>query len=168
VKRKTIILGMVVALTLVLVAPGAVLAAKPTDFIALGNLDTIDEGEPFAAGQSERWVVPERTITGAISGAITGNYILTYKANVAADQSGNFHGEMVVNEGEYVIKVNGNSSLGITPIGYPGLILSGHWTLIDGAQGNGSFDAWLIPIIEGGHIIGIHAGAIEMSGKWHP
>ncbi len=159
---------MVVALTLVLVAPGAALAAKPADFIAIGSLETIDEGDPFAAGQSGRWVVPERTITGAISGPITGDFILTYRANVAADQSGNFHGEMVVNEGEYVIKVNGNSSPGITPLEYPGLILSGHWTLIDGAQGNGSFDAWLIPIIEEGHIIGIHAGVIEMSGKWQP
>jgi hypothetical protein len=169
-KRKIILVGLVTALALVLVAPVPALAAKPAGFMAIGSLDTIDEGDPFAAGQSGRWVVPERTITGAISGAITGDFILTYRANVTAEQAGNFHGEMVVNDGEYVIKVNGNSSFGITPAGFPGLILSGHWTLIEGARGTGNFGAWLIPIMDEQkeHIIGIYASAIEMTGQWKP
>ena len=164
-KKKIIILGLVLALALVLVAPTPALAAKPVGFEAYGVITSIDEGDVFPAGNSGRWVVQERTIEGELQdGAIPGDFVLTYKANVTADQAGNFHGEMVVNGGEYVIKVNGTSGIGAL-----GLMLNGHWTLIEGAQGNGNFTAWIIPDIdEEGHIIGILASDITMTGQWKP
>ncbi len=179
---------MVVALTLVLVAPGAALAAKPVAFETVCSVSVIDEGNPFPAGNSGRWIVPERTIIGTASGDIEDEFVLIYKANVAADQAGNFHGEMVVtNEVDsWTIKLNGKSD-GAIPVGmwehpdYPGIPLpilymhiSGNWTFTDGAHGNGTFEGGItfkgVPDSQGN----IHIGPIEegstiiMTGQWQP
>jgi hypothetical protein len=188
VKKKTILLGLVLAMALVMVAPGAALAAKPATFEAVCSISAIDEGDPFAAGQSGRWVVPERTIIGTVTGDINGDFVLTYKANVAADQAGNFHGEMVVTnpDDSWTIKLNGKSGgtelVGWSdiPTGNPqmpylpilSITINGHWTFVDGAQGNGTFnDAAIVfigvPDEQGNMHIGpiVPGSAIVMSGK---
>lgn len=192
-KRKAIILGMVVALTLVLVAPGAALAAKPAAFETVCSVSNIDEGNPFPAGNSGRWIVPERTIIGTASGNIEDEFVLTYKANVAADQAGTFHGEMVVtNEDDsWTIKVNGKSD-GTELVGWSNIptgnplmpylpilstTINGHWTFVDGARGNGTFKDAVITFIgipdelqENMFHIGpiLPGSVIVMSGKWQP
>jgi hypothetical protein len=172
-KRKILMVGLVLALTLVLVSPVPALAAKPVGFNASGVITAIDEGNVFPAGNSGRWVVHERTIEGILSdGAITGEFELTYKANVTlATQAGNFHGRMVVNNGDYVINVNGKIEplAFVPPYGLPMLSLSGHWNFTDGAHGNGNFNAWLVFIPdEYGHVDVIVASSINMAGKWKP
>ncbi|UCB42799.1 MAG: hypothetical protein JSV77_10175 [Dehalococcoidales bacterium] len=174
-KRKILLLGIVIALILTMVMPATALAAKPSNMEAFGIIDSITIGDDvieFPAGQSGRWVVKERAIGGVLGGYlggdIDGDFTLTYKANVVlATQAGTFHGDMVV--GDYVVHVNGKSSIGATPIpGYDGLILSGHWNFTGSDHGNGTFDAWIIPLIEEGHIIGVIAGGVTMTGKWKP
>ena len=190
-KRKILMVGLVLALALVLVAPAPVLAAKPATFEAVCSISAIDEGNPFAAGQSGRWVVPERTIIGTVTGDIEGDFILTYRANVTADQEGNFHGEMAVTDADdsWTIKVNGKSEgtefVGWSeiPTGNPqmpylpilSITINGHWTFVDGACGNGTFnDAVIIfigvPDAEGKIHIGpiVPGSAIVMTGKWKP
>jgi len=190
-KRKILMVGLVLALTLVLVSPVPALAAKPVGFGAVCNIEIIDEGDPFAAGQSSRWVVPERTIYGTVSGDIEGDFVLTYKANVAADQAGNFHGKMVVTDEDdsWTVKINGKSDGTVfqgwsdIPTGNPqmpylpilSITINGHWTLVDGARGNGTFENAVIIFIgipdEQGNIhIGpvVPGSAINMTGQWKP
>ena len=100
-KRKILMVGLVLALTLTLVMPATALAAKPAEFTASGVIIDITTGEDvieFPAGNSGRWVVQERMIGGVLTeGDIGGGFTLTYKANVVLEtQAGNFHGEMVV------------------------------------------------------------------------
>ncbi|HEV2054504.1 MAG TPA: hypothetical protein VGV06_04930 [Methylomirabilota bacterium] len=40
-------------------------------------------------------------------------------------------------------------------------------TFTDGAQGHGTVDAWVIPIIDhnSGHIVGVFAGALLLQGN---
>ena len=171
-KRKVFFICLVLTLALTLATPVPALAAKPVGFSTIGEITDIDDGDVSPAGNSGRWIVKERTVEGnLLVGDITGGFVLTYKANVESvwTQAGNFHGTMVVNDGDYTIKVNGSSSPGTTPIGPTGLVLSGHWTFKGNNQGNGGFDAWVIPMLdEEGHITGIFGGGIEMTGQWKP
>jgi len=176
-KRKILLLSLVLTLILTMVMPTTALAAKPTNLLAFGIINSITTGEDvteFPAGQGGRWVVNEREIGGILGGIlggdISGDFTLTYKANVVLEtQVGTFHGNMVVGDGDYDVHINGKSSIGITPIGYPGLILSGHWNFTGSDHGNGTFYAWIVPDSDGeGHIIGVLYGGITMTGKWKP
>ena len=110
---------------------------------------------------------------------------------MAADQSGNFHGEMVVTNADdsWTIKVNGksegtvfvewseietgNSQMPYLPI--LSITINGHWTFVDGARGNGTFDNAVIvffgiPDGQGNIHIGpvVPGSAIVMTGQWKP
>lgn len=187
-KKKIIILGLVLALTLVLVAPVPALAAKPADFGASGIITDVSQGDIFPAGNSGRWVVDERQMFGTIEGDVNGDFILTYAANVELEtQAGSFHGTLEINS--LLFKVRGKSQL-VGPCSYYGIVdtpygpvptnictleTSGGWTLIQGAKGTGDYYGLATVLIATdcpleGHIVYVVPGAsgFEMTGQWKP
>ncbi len=174
--KKRLFISVVLALVLTVLGSVPVLAAKPADFSASGTITGISPGDVFPAGESGRWVVAERELTGTFPDGedISGDFTLTYKANVElATQAGNLHGELAMDDGSYVLKVNGK----IEPLEFvwfepfntylPKLTINGRWTFTDGAQGQGDFNAWLIfiPTPEG-HVGFIAASGFDLTGKW--
>lgn len=167
---KRFSLGRVVAAAVIaaLAAFGST-EAVAEDFGAVGQITDIDEGNVKAAGKSGRFVVKERTVTGTLSGIVGGTsvneeFTFTFGTNVPLmTQSGNIHGTLTF--GNYEAKVAAKSQLGITPVGYPGLLINGTLTFTDGTQGHGVVDAWVIPNIVDGHIVGVHAGMLTIQGN---
>lgn len=197
-KRKLLCIILAACLVLSVVMPATALAAKGKafdDFEATGTVLGIDPGTVKAAGNSGRWIVSERQVIGMLTGHANGMFTLTYKANVDSEQTGTFHGELVV--GEFVFKVRGKSELGdptgqgmfdveipnpnpppdtITiqvPVVFCPLTTTGKWTLIEGAQGNGDYNATIEVAIAvdgpfAGHIVGIVSSSVSLTGKWKP
>lgn len=181
-KRKLWYVSLALALVLTTFMPISALAAKPVPFDASGTITYISPGTVFPAGKSDRWVVVERELVGEfLSGDISGEFTMTYKANVESmqTQAGNFHGTLTVSERSYVLNVNGKSeSLEVLQwMEYPPgsgnwvpvlmkLAINGHWTFTDGARGQGSFDGWaiFIPTPEG-HVGTIVVSSFTMTGK---
>jgi hypothetical protein len=173
-KRLFLVLPIVAVLVAALWVPATALAGGPVgrngwELLGIGGSVTyIDEGVVVGAGQSGRWVVANRTVTGEFdSGAWEGlGYSLTYGSNVPiATQSGSIHGTLDVGEGTYIAKVRGKSSaavigLWLCPINAefvwaPVLVLNvaGSWAFIDGTQGNGDFGATVyVALNPEGHI----------------
>lgn len=183
-KRRLLFISLALAVVATASIWAAALAAKPVPFSASGTVDNISDGDVFPAGESGRWVVAERELTGTLSGDINGEFTMTYKANVELEtQAGRLHGTLEV--GSHVIKVNGE----VEPLTQVGVIywevepdvwmdmpklkltLGGHFTFINGAQGNGEFDADVVfvPTLDG-HVDAVLSdeSAINMSGNWEP
>lgn len=113
---------------------------------------------------------------------------MTYTANVPiATQSGQLHGTLDMSDDSgttYVARFQATSSIGLTPLGcdtpdgatcigtpgvVPGLLISGTLTFTEGSQGHGMLSAWIVPELDGdGHISGILAGWLTVSGQWGP
>ena len=199
-KRRLLCVILVASLILSVVLPGTALAAKGKafdDFEASGVVLGIDPGTVKAAGESGRWIVSERQVIGmmSISGYPYDIFTMTYKANVDSDQAGTFNGELVV--GSLIFKVRGKSELGLptgqgmfgveipnpeppydpptiiiqVPVVFCPLTTVGSWTLIEGAQGNGDYNATVSVAIavDGpfkGHIVGIVDSSVSLTGKW--
>ena len=197
-RKRLLFISLVLALVLTTLVPAAALAAKPVPFTATGTITYISPGDVMPAGESGRWRVIEREISGSLSEDIDGDFTMTYKANVElATQAGNLHGTLEA--GPYVAKVNGKiQPLKAEPIpeatiltedwylpsppffipkgtplpaGFPmpKLIIKGHWTFIEGARGQGDFEAWaqLTTDIKG-HVNAIYFSEFTMTGKWQP
>ncbi len=172
-KKRSLFISLVLALVLTTLMPAAAMAAKPASFYASGDITSISPGTVLPAGEeSGRWRVVERELAGSLSGDINESFTMTYKANVElATQAGNLHGTLEA--GPYVAEVNGK----IEPLEWLGepfaspaqLTISGHWTFIDGARGQGEFDALVIfiPTPEG-HVGVILASSFTMTGQWQP
>lgn len=171
-KRRLLLISLALALVLTTLTPAVALAAKPASCGASGNITYISSGTVFPAGESGRWMVVERELSGTfLSGDISGNFTMTYKANVElSTQAGNLHGTLEA--GPYVLKLNGKVQpleIVSTPFGHlPKLTIDGYWTFIDGARGQGNFDAWVIFIPIDGHVGPIVASAFNLTGKWQP
>lgn len=190
--RKVASALLLVGILMMLTTVAATAAKGPrTPFAAEGAFLSINEGEVRPAGNSGRFVVKDRTISGILFGpSLVGPFDFTYGTNVPiATQSGQIHGTLAV--GEYVAKVHASSSIGLTPVpcdpassppgtcipdpaspygGWvPGLLIEGTLTFTDGTAGHGDLAGWVIPMIDPdtGHIIGIIAGGIGVSGQWH-
>jgi len=177
-KRRTLLISLVLVLILTALAPATALAAKPQSFYAAGKITYISPGEVLPAGESGRWRVIERELRGellpeveGLETDISGPFTMTYKANVElATQAGNLHGILEI--GDYTFRVNGKiQPLEIVPIApgiyLPKLAINGHWTLGDGARGNGEFDAWVVFVPDAyGHVAYIVASSFTMDGKW--
>ena len=164
---KKIVLSILLCVALFSASTGVAAAAPPmSDFEAAGIMLTIDEGDVSPAGVSGRFVVKERTITAFLEGNLNGIGVFTYGTNVPiATQSGSFHGTLTI--GDYEAKVRGKSALGMTPIGFPGLLIDGTFAFTSGTQGRGELHAWLIPDLDDeGHVIGIIASGMTISGRW--
>jgi len=173
-KRRLLFISLTLALVLTTLMPSAAVAAKPASFGASGIITYISPGTVFPAGESGRWVVVERELSGTfLSGDIDGDFTMTYKANVElSTQAGNLHGTLET--GPYVLKLNGKIQpleMVPTPLGIelPKLTIYGRWTFTDGARGQGNFEAWVIfiPTPEG-HVQSIVASALNLTGKWQP
>ena len=184
-KKRLFFISLVLALVMTTLMPVTVFAAKPADFSASGTITGISPGDVFPAGESGRWVVAERELTGTFPDGedISGDFTLTYKANVElATQAGNLHGELAMNDGSYVLKVNGK----IEPLAFAGwylppgvdpnypngipllqLTINGRWTFTDGARGQGDFSAsaTFVPTPDG-HVAFIVASTFDLTGKW--
>jgi len=119
-KKRILCIILVASLVLSVVMPATALAAKGKafdDFEATGVITDITSGDVFPAGNSGRWRVSERTVSGPfIGGDLAGaSFTMTYKANVDSEQAGTFHGELV--SGEVVFKVRGKSEMGSEVLG---------------------------------------------------
>ena len=171
-KRRLLLISLVLVLILTALAPATALAAKPQSFYTAGEITYLSPGEVLPAGESGRWRVIERELRGELlSEDISGPFTMTYKANVElATQAGNFHGTLEA--GEYSFRVNGKiQPLEIVPIApevyLPKLTINGHWTLGDGARGQGEFYAWVVFVPDAyGHVAYIVASSFTMDGKW--
>ena len=167
-----LIISIVLALILVVVTPATVIAneGRLTKIEAYGEITGITAGIVTPLGESGQWGVIEREILGTITGDINGGFTLTYKGVFKLeDQAGNFHGTMET--GAHFLRVNGKvQPLEMVPVGpeiyLPKLTITGHWTFIDGAQGQGDLDGWaiFIPTSEG-HVGVIVASAFALTGK---
>ncbi|MDO8635373.1 MAG: hypothetical protein Q7R34_03880 [Dehalococcoidia bacterium] len=166
--KRGFLIGFVLFLTLAVLTPVPALAAKPVLFSAVGTITSISDGTVKPAGDSGRWVVVERELGGSLVGDINGSFTMAYKANVElATQAGDLHGTLQV--GGNILNVNGKIGVGVTPIGYPGLIINGHWNFTKGAEGEGDLTAWVIPITdEYGHVTFILASSFDLTGQWQP
>jgi hypothetical protein len=156
-------------------------------FSASGTILTIDTGDVRPAGQSGRFIVRDRHITGTFTGSIGGTtgvpFVITYDSNVPiATQSGRIHARMIA--GVYEANMTLASSSGPTPVEcetpdgatcfatpggnfVPGLLLNGRMNFLSGANGMGNVSGWLIPILdEQGHIVSIAASLLTITGQW--
>lgn len=137
-------------------------------FYALGFATSGDTGEVDAAGNSGRYVVKDRTITGALldptGGAFNGSFSFTFGTNVPIEtQSGQIHGDGALN----LVQADGSirtiaTSVAATatnvghctqtsPVGDPGqnfllsyseqLEVTGNLTFTNGDQGHGDVTA---------------------------
>ncbi len=168
--KRGFLIGFVLFLTLAVLTPVPALAAKSVPFSANGDISFISAGTVKPAGDSGRWVVVEREIKGTFAGPdISGPFTMAYKANVElATQAGNLRGTLTV--GEKILNVNGKIEVGLTPAGYPGLIINGHWNFTRGAKGEGDLTAWAIPIVDPdtGHVLAIPFSFVNLTGQWQP
>ncbi|MFC1945634.1 hypothetical protein ACFLW1_00370 [Chloroflexota bacterium] len=177
--RKYFYLGIVIVTMLsMLVTASPALAAKPVAFEAGGTITAISPGvvgeNVFPAGNSGRWRVTDRTITGVLTrGDIAGDITIQYQANVDATQAGNFHGSIVVAGGSYSGKINGSISSVVYDPGLPlppRIDITGHWNLNNGARGNGTFEATIFFLPLGEHVLFVipEMSTFTMSGDWQP
>jgi hypothetical protein len=182
-QRAASILFSVVALAVGLISV-PVFAGPPKPFSASGPISRNDEGNVKPAGESGRFIVRERHITGTFAGDITGAFTITYDANVPlTTQSGPVHARMTTDS--YEANMTIVSSLGPTPVPctipdgmtcietpgglffMPGLLLNGRMNFLSGAQGTGTVSGWLIPVLDAqGHIDGIAASLLTIAGQW--
>ncbi len=163
------------------------MAGSHVPFSAGGTILTIDAGDVRPAGESGRFIVRDRHITGILMGSIGGTtgvpFTITYDSNVPiATQSGRIHARMIA--GVYEANMKLASSTGPTPVEceipngasciatpdgnfVPGLLLSGRMNFLSGAHGQGTVTGWLIPVLdEQGHIVSIAASLLTLSGQW--
>jgi hypothetical protein len=152
-------------------------------FSVSGTIAMIDTGDVKPAGQSGRFIVRDRHITGTFTGSISAPFVITFDTNVPiATQSGRIHGRLIA--GVYEANVTMASSTGATPVEcetpdgatciatpggnfVPGLLLNGRMNFLSGAKGQGSVTGWLIPVIDDqGHIVNILASQLAISGQW--
>jgi hypothetical protein len=157
-------------------------AGPHVPFSASGTILTIDTGDVSPAGQSGRFIVRDRHITGTFTGSINAPFVITYDSNVPiATQSGRIHARLIA--GVYEANMTLASSTGPTPVEcetpngatciatpggnfFPGLLLNGRMNFLSGAKGQGTVTGWLIPILdEQGHIVSIAASLLSLSGR---
>jgi hypothetical protein len=180
-RAESLLFGVVVAALGFVSMPA--FAGPHVPFSVSGTITMIDTGDVKPAGQSGRFIVRDRHITGTFMGSINAPFVLTFDTNVPIDtQSGRIHGRLIA--GVYEANVTMASSTGATPVEcetpngatciatpggnfVPGLLLNGRMNFLGGAKGQGSVTGWLIPIIdEQGHIVSIVASHLAINGQW--
>ena len=158
-------------------------AGPHVPFSVSGTILTVDTGDVKPAGQSGRFIVRDRHITGNFTGSFSAPFVITFDTNVPiATQSGRIHGRLIA--GVYEANVTMASSAGPTPVEcetpdgatciatpggnfVPGLLLNGRMNFLSGAKGQGSVTGWLIPVLDDqGHIVNIVASLLTISGQW--
>ena len=191
IKKLLVIFPVIAVLAVIFLTPTVATAKSPfTQFGSLGTITGINEGTVVPAGNSGRWIVQDRFVTGALIGGSgpQGEFTLTYGANVPIlTQSGQIHGTLTIDTaaGEvYEAKMQAAASVGPTPIQcgvlgpwpcdegsqfHIGLVIEGTFTFTSGARGNGDLRAWLFAVTnDEGHISHFIPGAsgVTIDGKW--
>jgi hypothetical protein len=180
-RAASLLLGTIVAVLECVSAPA--FAGPHVPFSVSGTIAMIDTGDVKPAGQSGRFIVRDRHITGTFTGSISAPFVITFDTNVPiATQSGRIHGRLIA--GVYEANVTMASSTGATPVEcetpdgatciatpggnfVPGLLLNGRMNFLSGAKGQGSVTGWLIPVLDDqGHIVNILASQLAISGQW--
>lgn len=179
--------GVLTVGLLLAVSPVTAPAGGPAPFAAYGPIVGIDAGDVAPAGKSGRFLVKDRGVTGYLFGSIGDGvgeaFVFTFRTNVPLlTQSGQIHGMLLA--GPYGARVVASSSLGLSPVPcaipdgvtcfptpagnfVPGLLIEGTFAFSSGTQGDGTFDAWVIPVLDAnGHIAGVFAGAVTLTGQW--
>jgi hypothetical protein len=188
---KRISLGRIVAVAVIaaLAAIGTVQPVSAEPFLAGGPIEDIDKGDVKAAGKSSRFVVRNRNVSGTIHGTVGDtsfagvHFTFMFKTNVPIQtQAGNIQGSLSF--GSYEAKIIAKSELGVTPVpcpeGWepwcvetepgsyflPGLLINGSVRFTEGAEGNGTVNAFVVPELSpDGHIIGVIAGGLTIQGE---
>ena len=180
-RAASFLLGALVAAIGCVSAPA--FAGPHVPFSVSGTITMIDTGDVKPAGQSGRFIVRDRHITGTFTGSISAPFVITFDTNVPiATQSGRIHGRLIA--GVYEANVTMASSTGATPVEcdipdgstciatpggnfVPGLLLNGRMNFLNGAKGQGSVTGWLIPVLDDqGHIVNILVSQLAISGQW--
>ena len=180
-RAASLLLGTIVAVLECVSAPA--FAGPHVPFSVSGTITSVDTGDVKPAGQSGRFIVRDRHITGTFTGSISAPFVITFDTNVPiATQSGRIHGRLIASV--YEANVTMASSTGATPVEcetpdgatciatpggnfVPGLLLNGRMNFLNGAKGQGSVTGWLIPVIDDqGHIVNILASQLAISGQW--
>jgi hypothetical protein len=162
-KKRLFTISLTLAIVLMFIAAVPALAQQPGSFFTKGKINSISNCD--LSGEF-------------LSGNINGAFTMTYQANAAlVTQASTLHG--TVNAGPYVLKMKGKIEPlqyeDVGPCSLPKLTINGNWTLIEGAQGQGEFQAWavFIPTTEAdpegpGHINQVLFSSFTISGQWHP
>lgn len=187
--HAAVVLFCAIVSTFWFVSASAFAAGPPVPFSASGPILTIDTGDVKPAGQSGRFIVRDRQVTGTLAGSIGGTagvpFVITYDSNVSiTTQAGRVHARLIA--GVYEANMVLASSIGLTPVPcdtpdgatciatpggnfVPGLLLNGNMNFLSGATGHGTVTGWLIPIVDAqGHIVSIVASLLTISGQWNP
>ena len=180
-RAESLLFGVVVAALGFVSMPA--FAGPHVPFSVSGTITMIDTGDVKPAGQSGRFIVRDRHITGTFTGSISAPFVITFDTNVPlATQSGRIHGCLIA--GVYEANVTMASSTGATPVEcdipdgstciatpggnfVSGLLLNGRMNILSGAKGQGSVTGWLIPVLDDqGHIANILVSQLAISGQW--
>jgi len=170
-------------ITLVLWLTGSAAAGSFTPFSATGTIETIDTGDVVPLPVMGLFLVNNRTITGTLTGSISGPYTIVYSSRTPVPietQSALFGGSLTA--GADVLRLLVATQTGLTPVEcpepdgltciqagsrnfVPGLLLAGTWHYAAGGRGQGHLTGWLIPRLSpDGHVVGIIASAIALTG----
>jgi hypothetical protein len=174
-KLLTLSIGIVMALLLLTILPVSAMAAQQP-MSASGNVTYISGTVGFPAGNSGNFKVTSRTVSGTFTdgGDLTGDYSVTYKANVDLNtQAGDMSGQMTTDT--QVFDLWGTSDpvqwtpSSDSPIGFIGTATaSGTWKG-HGWPGSGTFSAVysFVPTLDG-HIDQILPDStFSWSGQWN-
>jgi hypothetical protein len=154
--KKILVISLVLALALTLILPSAVMAAPDkTVFSATGVFSSIDEGNVKPLGNTGRYLVADRHLSGSfINDTLTGNFTITYGGifNIA-DQSGKLIGTLETANNKLCVI---GETQPLQYVGYPGpdsdgsivipclMIVKGNWTGLKGLAAKGTFEAQLV------------------------
>lgn len=157
---------------------------QPFNVIALAVAG--DVGDVTQAGQSGRFVVKDRPISGVLVtnpadlGTIYGGFDLNFGTNVPiSTQSGQLHGKgaLYLPTGQVDINVTASTVYAgpcTLPVPFAEhsemLFASGSFTLTGGTPGQGQLGATVcfVRVSPGGHIHAFTGGIITLDGKWKP
>ncbi len=170
--KKILVFSLVVALVLVLLLPAVVVAKPAATFSATGTITgispTVVGQKAFPLGQSGKWLVVNRDLTGvfAAGGSVAGAYTLTYGGVFdISTQAGNLTGVLKNGDNQFFVNARVNP-LTFNSSGLPKLDITGHWLAISGVKAVGNFTAQLIFTTDtSGHITGV-TGSFGMTGRY--
>ncbi|MFH1003663.1 MAG: response regulator, partial [Chloroflexota bacterium] len=155
---------------------------KLKPFHSVGSITQISRGEVQPIHETHRWRVTRRVVCGHLEGDISGDYTITYSADIDSleTQSGTLSGVLAVAGGSYALDIEGRiqplevlkaaelppKSGHYVPI-LARLTIKGYWTFTTGLWGRGSFDAVVnfIPTPDG-HVGRVVDSEFIMAGQF--
>ena len=171
--KKILVISLLLALVMALVLPTAVVAAKPVaqPFAALGEMNSIDQGNVKQIGHSSLWMVRDRHINGALTGSINGGFELTYQGIFDINtQAGDFVGDLDAGSAKAMVfgQVAPLSMVNCDGYLLPMIQISGTWIGVRGLKASGDFQAYMVFIPDNaGHVATVVDSGFAMTGKYY-